>query len=57
MLGWGLESPKKKLMELINELSKVPEHKLIYKYMLFSYTLIINYQKKNIISFEITSKE
>ena len=57
MLGWGLESPNKKLMELINEFSKVPEQKLIYKYMLFSYTLIINYQKNNIISFEITSKE
>ena len=44
-----IENPKisiKKLLELINEFSKVAGSRLIYRNLLLFYTLIMNYQRK-----------
>jgi len=45
-----IESPevstKKNLLELINEIRKDAGTRLIYRYLLLFYTLIMNYQRK-----------
>ena len=41
-----LKSQSKKLLELISEFSKVAGSRLIYRNLLLSYTLIMNYQKE-----------
>ena len=45
-----MENPKdtmKKLLELINEFSKLQDTKFTYRNLLCFYTLTINYQKRN----------
>ena len=37
---------KKKLLELINEIRKDAGTRLIYRYLLLFYSLVINYQRK-----------
>ena len=46
-----IENPKdatKKLIELINEFSKLQDAKLTHRNLLYTYTLTTNYQKKKL---------